>query len=253
MQTIVFGQGLISQLPQIFIDSRTRLAPPEPGLIFPATAFCFMQRTQNNRNICILQLLKLFCQQFQTKLIIFVFLRTFFQNFSGIKVCFIRLISCICPVYLISNIIIREFLRNGNVPRCSYDTLAVLCPANHTVNCTVFAAIQRICFIHEVKATDCRQLASGILDIVKFIVEIMRAILINFLLTRDDVFAVNTCQIVHQGLCFRCCILVCQVTRCREFRIIRFGQSQVVKLCPAPEADKFQFIFASIQFDSSNI
>ena len=81
----------------------------------------------------------------------------------------------------------------------------------------------------------------------------MRAILIDFLLTRNDVFAINTCQIVHQGLCFRCCILVCQVTRCREFRIIRFGQSQVVKLCPAPEADKFQFIFPSIQLDSCNV
>ena len=66
-------------------------------------------------------------------------------------------------------------------------------------------------------------------------------------------FSVNTCQIVHQGLCFRCCILVCQVTRCREFRIIRFSQSQIVELCPAPTTYNFQFIFASIQIDSSNI
>ena len=252
MQTIVFGQGLVSQLPQVFIDSRTRLAPPEPRTIFTATAFCFMQRTENHWNTSILQLLNLFCQHLQTEHIIFPFLCTFFQNLSGIKVCFIRLISSVCPVYLISNVIAGKILRNGNVPRCSYDTLAVLYPANHTVNCTIFTAIQRI-GIQEVKTTDCRQLASVILDVVEFIVEIMRPILINFLLTRDDVFAINTCQIVHQRLCFRRCILVCQVTRCREFRIIRFGQSQVVKLCPAPEADKFQFIFASIQFDSSNI
>ena len=139
------------------------------------------------------------------------------------------------------------------MPRCSYNSVFVLCPADHTVCRTVFATIQRICFIQEVKATDCRRLSSSIFNVIKFILKVVRTTIINFLLTRDDVFAVNTCQIVHQGLCFRCCILVCQVTRRRKFRIIRFGQSQIVELCPAPVADKFQFIFASIQFDSSNI
>ena len=211
-----------------------------------------MQRTENHWDTSILQLLNLFCQHLQTEHIIFPFLCAFFQNLSGIKVCFIRLISSVCPVYLISNIIIREFLRNGNVPRCSYDTLAVLYPANHTVNCTIFTAIQRI-GIQEVKATDCWQLSSVILDVVEFIVEIMRTILINFLLTRNDVFPINACQIVHQGLCFRRCIFICQITGCRQFRINRFSQGQVVKLCPAPIADKFQFVFPSIQLDSCNV
>ena len=253
MNAIFFGQGRIQLLPEFLVNFCTALAPPEPRTIFTAATFCFMQRTEDNWNICILQLLKLFCQQFQTKLIIFVFLRTFFQNFSGIKVCFIRLISCVRPVYLISNIIIREFLRNGNVPGCCYNTIVILCPADHTVCCTIFVSIQRICCIQKVKATDCRRLSSSIFNVIKFIFKVMRATIINFLLTRNDVFAINTCQIVHQRLCFRRCILVCQVTRCREFRIIRFGQSQVVELCPAPVADKFQFIFASIQFESSNI
>ena len=82
------------------------------------------------------------------------------------------------------------------MPGCSCNTLVlgvriVIDPLDDTICGAVLAAVQRVA-VQIVEAADCRVFAGGVVDVVELIFKVMRTILIDLLLSGDDVLAVNT-------------------------------------------------------------
>ena len=258
VQTVLFGQGFIGEDPQFLVNSGAFLAPPEPGTGFTAAAFCFMQRTEDQRNVCVLQFLQFCCQTFQAEHIVFPFLCAFFQNLGRLKVGFLRNIGRICPVYLIADVVAGEILRYSDVPGRGCDTLifrigVVVDPLNDAVCSAVFAAVQRVA-VQIVKAADCRIFTGGVVDVLELIFKIVGAILVNFLLSGNDVLSVDAGQILHQAVrFFGCRRIAAGGVTCGDVRQSSFFYSEIVEVGPAPAALNGNGVVTGSQLDSTQI
>ena len=258
VQTVFLGQCLIGEDPQFLINGRAFLAPPEPGTGLTAAAFCLMERTEDQRNICILQFLQLSSQSLQAKHIIFPFLGAFYQNLGRFEVSLLRNICCICPVYLITDIVAGEVLWYSDMPGCSCNTLVlgvriVIDPLDDTICGAVLAAVQRVA-VQIVEAADCRVFAGGVVDVVELIFKVMRTILIDLLLSGDDVLAVNAGQILHQAVCLcGCCRVAALGVAGGDVRECCLFYCDVVEVGPAPAAHDGNLVVAGIQFYRTQI
>ena len=211
-----------------------------------------MQRTENNRDICILELLQLLCQILHSFLEVFVFLCAFLDcicSIEGAVRLLIVLIGAFLPVYDITQCIVVKVNRNIDVPGRSYNTIAILCPCNGTLRCAVIPAVQRV-VVHKVEAADCRELSGVVLNIVEFLLRIaVIAAAIDFLLSGNDVRTVYALEVGHQGTGFLRCLRIYRSICCvGVFRLRCLCQCHVVIQAIAPAAAESDGIFTLCQF-----
>ena len=255
VEVILFGQCGVQQFPQFLVYFCATVTPPEPGSTVAVVAFItlrLMQRTENDRHIGILEFLELFCQILHCLLEVFILLGAFLHCVCSIKGavrCLVVLIGAFLPVYDVAQCIVVEVNGDIDMPRCSDNTVAVLCPLDSTLRCTVIPAVQRV-VVHKVKATDRRQLSGVVLDIVEFLFRIaVIAAAVDLLLSGNDVRTVNALEVGHQRLGLLGCLRVYRRIGC--LFILRLGslcQRHVVIQAVAPAAAEGDGIFALGQF-----
>ena len=254
VETIFFGQCGVQKFPQFLVYFCTAVAPPEPGSAVAVVTFValrFMQRTENNRNICILELLQLLRQILHSFLEVLVFLCAFLDCVCSIKGAvrlLIVLIGAFLPVYDITQCIVVKVNRNIDVPGRSYNTIAILCPCNGTLRCAVIPAVQRV-VVHKVEAADCRQLSGFIFDIIKFQFRIVIiAAAVDFLLAGNDMRTVYALEVGHQRTGFLRCLRIYRGICCvGVFRLRCLCQCHVVIQTIAPAAAESDGIFTLCQ------
>ena len=129
----------------------------------------------------------------------------------------------------------------------------VVDPLNDAVCSAVFAAVQRVA-VQIVKAADCRIFTGGVVDVLELIFKIVGTILVNFLLSGNDVLSVDAGQILHQAVrFFGCRRIAAGGVTCGDVRQSSFFYSEIVEVGPAPAALNGNGVVTGSQLDSTQI
>ena len=207
MQIVGFGQLRIEQLPELLVDLRTAVAPPEPCgavAVSAVIALRLMERAEDDRHTGILHASELLREHLDSRVKILPFLGILFQDVGGIERAVGRLIvlvGALLPVHRVAERIACKVDRHIEMPACSRDAVAFLAPLDHALRGIVVPAVQRI-IVHEIESADDRQFACGLLEVIEFILIIaVMAAAVDLLLAGDDALAVVVGQELHECLC----------------------------------------------------